>query len=107
MVTPPASAVSIVTAADPGLAHLVPAVSTLQDEDNMGDDKDMATEGMKDQLKGAAKQAEGRVRGTVGAATGDTSEEIKGKAQEIKGKVKQEIGKAKQRSDPDPGVDDE
>jgi uncharacterized protein YjbJ (UPF0337 family) len=71
----------------------------------MADDKDMATEGVKDQLKGAAKQAEGRVRSTVGAATGDTSEQVKGKAQEIKGKIKQEIGKAKQRNDPEPGVD--
>jgi uncharacterized protein YjbJ (UPF0337 family) len=71
----------------------------------MADDKDMATEGLKDQLKGAGKQAEGRVRSTVGAATGDTSEQVKGKAQEIKGKIKQEIGKAKQRNDPEPGVD--
>ena len=73
----------------------------------MADDKDLATEGMKDRLKGAAKQAEGRVRSTVGGATGDTSEQLKGKAQEIKGKVQQEIGKAKQRADPEPGVDDE
>ena len=71
----------------------------------MADDKDLATEGTKDRLKGAAKQAEGRVRGTVGGATGDTSEQLKGKAQEIKGKIQQEIGKAKQRSDPEPGVD--
>ena len=39
-------------------------------EDTMADDKDLATEGTKDRLKGAAKQAEGRVRGTVGGATG-------------------------------------
>ncbi|MGH7513715.1 MAG: CsbD family protein [Gemmatimonadales bacterium] len=71
----------------------------------MADDKDMETEGLKDQLKGAGKQAEGRVRSTVGAATGDTSEQVKGKAQEIKGKIKREIGKAKQRNDPEPGVD--
>ena len=73
----------------------------------MADKKDMATEGMKDRLKGAAKQAEGRIRSTVGGASGDTSEQVKGKAQEIKGKVQQEIGKAKQRADPEPGVDDE
>ena len=72
----------------------------------MPDNKDMATEGAKEQLKGAAKQVEGRVRGTVGAATDDTSEQVKGKAQEIKGKVQQSIGKAKQRNDPEPGVDD-
>jgi uncharacterized protein YjbJ (UPF0337 family) len=54
----------------------------------MADNKDLATEGEKEQLKGAAKQVEG-------------------KAQEIKGKVQQGIGKAKQRSDPEPGVDGE
>jgi uncharacterized protein YjbJ (UPF0337 family) len=107
MVAPPTPAVSVITAVHAGLMHFVPAVPNLDYEDNMRDDKDMATEGMKDQLKGAAKQAEGRVRGTVGAATGDTSEQIKGKAQEIKGKVQQGIGKAKQRNDPNPGVDDE
>ncbi|HEX3236281.1 MAG TPA: CsbD family protein [Gemmatimonadales bacterium] len=73
----------------------------------MADDrgkKDLATEGGKDRLKGAAKVVEGRVRSAVGGATGDTSEQVKGKAQEIKGKAKQAIGKAKQRMDPDPGV---
>jgi uncharacterized protein YjbJ (UPF0337 family) len=107
MVAPATTGVSVVTAAEDGLPHLVLAVPNLDKEDNMRDDKDMATEGTKDQLKGAAKRAEGRVRGTVGAATGDTSEQIKGKAQEIKGKVQQGIGKAKQRNDPNPGVDDE
>jgi uncharacterized protein YjbJ (UPF0337 family) len=73
----------------------------------MADKRDMATEGLKDRIKGAAKQAEGRVRSTVGSATGDTSEDLKGKAQEFKGKVRQEVGKAKQNFDPDPGVDDD
>jgi uncharacterized protein YjbJ (UPF0337 family) len=71
----------------------------------MADNKDLATEGAKEQLKGAAKELEGRVRSTVGGATGDTSEQIKGKAQEIKGKIQQGIGKAKQKADPEPGVD--
>jgi uncharacterized protein YjbJ (UPF0337 family) len=72
----------------------------------MADDKDLATEGAKDRLKGAAKELEGRVRSTVGGATGDTKEQIKGKAQEVKGKIQQGIGKAKQRADPEPGVDE-
>jgi uncharacterized protein YjbJ (UPF0337 family) len=72
----------------------------------MADNKDLATEGAKDRVKGAAKELEGRVRGTVGGATGDTSEQLKGKAQEIKGKIRQGIGKAKQDADPEPGVDD-
>jgi uncharacterized protein YjbJ (UPF0337 family) len=72
----------------------------------MADNKDLANEGAKEQLKGVAKELEGRVRSTVGGATGDTSEQIKGKAQEIKGKIQQGIGKAKQKADPEPGVDD-
>ena len=73
----------------------------------MTDKKDMATEGAKDRLKGAAKQVEGRVRSTVGAATGNTKEQLKGKGQEIKGKVQEKFGKAKQDLDPEPGVDEE
>ena len=73
----------------------------------MADKRDLATEGMKDQLKGAAKQAEGRIRSTVGSASGNTKEDLKGKAQEIKGKVQQGIGRAKENADPNPGVDDE
>ena len=61
--------------------------------------EDPATEGAKDQLKGAAKQVEGRVRSTVGGATGDTTEQLKGKGQEIKGKIQREFGKAKQDYD--------
>jgi uncharacterized protein YjbJ (UPF0337 family) len=72
----------------------------------MADNKDLATEGVNDRVKGAAKELEGRVRNTVGAATGDTSEQVKGKAQEIKGKMKDAVGKAKERSDPNPGVDE-
>ena len=69
-------------------------------------DKDLATEGTKDRVKGAAKEVEGRIRNAVGGATGDTSEQVKGKAQEIKGKAQQAVGKAKQRLDPDPGGDE-
>jgi uncharacterized protein YjbJ (UPF0337 family) len=71
----------------------------------MADNKDLATEGVNDRVKGTAKELEGRVRNTVGAATGDTSEQVKGKAEEIKGKIQQGIGKAKQDADPEPGVD--
>jgi len=71
------------------------------------DDKDLASEGLKDELKGTAKKVEGRIRSAVGGASGDTGEQLKGKAQEIKGKIRQGVGRAKQRSDPNPGVDDE
>jgi uncharacterized protein YjbJ (UPF0337 family) len=73
----------------------------------MSDRKDLASEGLKDELKGTAKKAEGRIRSAVGGATGDTSEQLKGKGQEIKGKVQQGIGRAKQQADPNPGEDDE
>jgi uncharacterized protein YjbJ (UPF0337 family) len=71
------------------------------------DTEDLATEGGKDRLKGAAKIVEGRVRSAVGGAAGDTSEQVKGKAQELKGKAQQAVGKAKQRLDPEPGVEGE
>lgn len=71
------------------------------------DGKDLASEGLKDELKGTAKKVEGRVRSAVGGATGDTSEQVKGKAQEIKGKIQQGVGRTKERLDPNPGVDDE
>jgi uncharacterized protein YjbJ (UPF0337 family) len=104
--------VSSVTVPGEGRRHLVGDVFNPDHEEIMpdnrdpADERDLATEGAKDRLKGAGKQLEGRVRSTVGAATGDTSEQVKGKAQEIKGKVQQKIGKAKQRLDPDPGVDE-
>ena len=72
----------------------------------MADDKDLATEGAEDRLKGAGNQVGGRIRNAVGGATGNTSEQVKGKAQEIKGKVQDKLGKAKQRADPNPGVDE-
>jgi uncharacterized protein YjbJ (UPF0337 family) len=65
----------------------------------MTDEKDLATEGAADRIKGSAKQAEGRVRNAVGGLSGDSSEQVKGKAQDA-------LGKAKQRADPDPGVDE-
>jgi uncharacterized protein YjbJ (UPF0337 family) len=73
----------------------------------MSDHKDLASEGLEDELKGTAKKVEGRIRSAVGGASGDTGEQLKGKAQEIKGKVQQGIGRSKQRADPNPGVDDE
>jgi uncharacterized protein YjbJ (UPF0337 family) len=71
------------------------------------DDKDLATEGLEDELKGTAKKVEGRIRSTVGAATGNTGEQLKGKAQELKGKVQQGVGRAKEELDPDPGVEED
>ena len=73
----------------------------------MAEKKDLATEGMKDRLKGTAKQAEGRIRSTVGSASGDTGEDLKGKAQEFKGKVQEKFGRAEQDAGSDPEVEEE
>ena len=72
----------------------------------MADRKDLGTEGVKDQLKGAAKQVEGRVRGTVGSATGNTGEQLKGKAQEVGGKVRRKFGEAEQDADAESDADE-
>jgi uncharacterized protein YjbJ (UPF0337 family) len=75
-------------------------------EVNMSDHKDLATEGAKDRVEGTADVVEGRVRNAVGGATGDSSEQLKGKAKELAGKAKQAAGKMKEKLDPNPGVDD-
>jgi uncharacterized protein YjbJ (UPF0337 family) len=95
------------TVSDPPVIRCFPPLLNRKLGDTMADRNDTAKQGMKDQLKGAAKQAEGRVRGTVGAATGDTGEQVKGKAQEIKGKVQRGFGKAEQDADADRDVEDE
>jgi uncharacterized protein YjbJ (UPF0337 family) len=101
--------VIVVTVIPQGRADVLPSSFAFQlgSEVNMSDNRDLASEGAKDRLKGAAKQLEGRVRNAVGGATGDTGEQLKGKAQEIKGKAQGTVGKAKQKLDPNPGVDDE
>lgn len=70
------------------------------------DERDMATEGAKDRLKGMVKEGEGRLRDAAGGLTGNTKEQLKGKAQQAKGKIQQGIGKVKQQLDPNAGVDD-
>jgi uncharacterized protein YjbJ (UPF0337 family) len=62
---------------------------------------DLGNEGLKDQIKGAAKEGEGRLRNAVGGLTGDSSEQLKGKAQEIKGKVQRKFGEAESDADRD------
>jgi uncharacterized protein YjbJ (UPF0337 family) len=39
-------------------------------------------------------------------ATEGSEDRLKGKAEELKGKARQKIGKVKQKLDPNPGVDD-
>ena len=53
---------------------------------------DLGTDGLKNQVKGAAKEAEGKVRNAAGGLTADTSEQLKGKAKEMEGKAQRKVG---------------
>lgn len=54
--------------------------------DNLG------TDGLENQVKGAAKEVGGKVQNAVGGLTGDTSEQLKGKAKEVEGKAQRKVG---------------
>lgn len=60
---------------------------------------DLGTDGLKNQVKGAAKEAEGKVRNAAGGLTGDTSEQLKGKAKELEGKAQRKVGENENRVD--------
>jgi uncharacterized protein YjbJ (UPF0337 family) len=62
---------------------------------------DLGTDGLENQVKGAAKEVEGKVRNAAGGLTGDTSEQIKGKAKEMEGKAQRNIGEAERKIDRD------
>ena len=53
---------------------------------------DLGTDGLENQVKGAAKEVGGKVRNAVGGLTGDTSEQLHGKADELKGKAQRKLG---------------
>lgn len=55
---------------------------------------DLGTDGLKNQVKGAAKEVGGKLRNAAGGLTGDTSEQFKGKAKELEGKAQRKIGEA-------------
>jgi uncharacterized protein YjbJ (UPF0337 family) len=59
----------------------------------------LRSDGMKNQVKGAAKQADGKIRNAVGGLTGDTSEQLKGKAKDMEGKAQRKIGEAESHID--------
>jgi uncharacterized protein YjbJ (UPF0337 family) len=56
--------------------------------------KDLGTDGLENQVKGAAKEVEGKVRKNVGDITDNHSEEFKGKAKEMEGKAQRKVGEA-------------
>lgn len=61
--------------------------------------KDLGTDGVENQIKGAAKEVGGKVRNAVGGLTGDTSEQVKGKAKEMEGKAQRKVGEAEVKID--------
>ena len=60
---------------------------------------DLGTDGLKNQVKGAAKEIGGKVQNAVGGLTGDTSQQIKGKANEMEGKAQRKVGEAETKID--------
>ena len=60
---------------------------------------DLGTDGLKNQVKGAAKEVGGKVQNAVGGLTGNTSEQLKGKANEMEGKAQRKVGEAENKVD--------
>jgi uncharacterized protein YjbJ (UPF0337 family) len=61
--------------------------------------KDLGTDGLENQVKGAAKEVGGKIRKNVGDATDNHSEEMKGKAKELEGKAQRKVGETESRID--------
>jgi uncharacterized protein YjbJ (UPF0337 family) len=55
---------------------------------------DLRKDGLKNQVKGAAKELGGKARSELGSMRGDSSQEIRGKVDEFKGKAQRKIGEA-------------
>ena len=66
---------------------------------------DLGRDGMKNQVKGAAKEVAGKIRKNVGDATDNHSEEFKGAAKELEGKAQRKIGETQSRLDRDRDLD--
>lgn len=62
--------------------------------EDMSVSDDLGTDGLKNQVKGAAKEVGGKLRNAAGGLTGNTSEQIKGKAKELEGKAQRKVGEA-------------
>ena len=60
---------------------------------------DLGTDGLKNQVKGAAKEVQGKIRKNVGDMTDNTSEEFKGKAKELEGKAQRKVGEQQSKID--------
>ena len=60
---------------------------------------DLGTDGLGNQIKGAAKEAAGKVQKNVGDLTDNTSQELKGAAREVEGKAQRKVGEAETNLD--------
>ena len=60
---------------------------------------DLGTDGMENQVKGAAKEVAGKVRKNIGDMTDNHSEELKGAAKELEGKAQRKVGEAESKID--------
>jgi uncharacterized protein YjbJ (UPF0337 family) len=60
---------------------------------------DLGTDGLANQVKGAAKEVGGKVQGAVGDLTDNHSQELKGKANELEGKAQRKVGEAESKID--------
>ena len=55
---------------------------------------DLGTDGLENQVKGAAKEVAGKVQKNVGDMTDDASQQLKGSARELEGKAQRKVGEA-------------
>ena len=60
---------------------------------------DLRRDGLKNQVKGAAKEVSGKIRKNVGDMTDNRSEEFKGAAKELEGKAQRKIGETQSKVD--------
>ena len=60
---------------------------------------DLGTDGLGNQIKGAAKEVAGKVQKNVGDMTDNHSQELKGAAKELEGKAQRKVGEAETEID--------
>ena len=60
---------------------------------------DLGTDGLGNQIKGAAKEVAGKVQKNVGDMTDNHSQELKGAAKEHEGKAQRKVGETENKID--------
>jgi uncharacterized protein YjbJ (UPF0337 family) len=69
----------------------------MYEETTMADD--LGKDGLKNQVKGAAKEATGKLRQKFGDLSDNRGEELKGVAKEMEGKLQRKVGEAESKTD--------